>query len=48
MPGTGLSDPNPNGDYSDARSMRVLTAVMDHFDIAKASLVGNSMGGKIA
>jgi pimeloyl-ACP methyl ester carboxylesterase len=48
MPGAGLSDPDPDGDYSDARSMRVLTAVMDHFGIAKASLIGNSMGGKIA
>ncbi len=48
MPGAGLSGPDPNGDYSDARSMRVLTAVMDHFGIAKASLIGNSMGGKIA
>lgn len=48
MPGAGLSAPDPDGDYSDARSMRVLTAVMDHFGIAKASLIGNSMGGKIA
>ena len=28
--------------------MRVLTVMMDHFGIAKASLIGNSMGGKIA
>ena len=48
MPGAGLSAPDPNSDYSDARSMRVLTAVMDHFGIAYASLIGNSMGGKIA
>jgi pimeloyl-ACP methyl ester carboxylesterase len=48
MPGAGLSGPDPNGDYSDARSMQVLTALMDHFGIAKASLIGNSMGGKIA
>jgi pimeloyl-ACP methyl ester carboxylesterase len=48
MPGAGLSAPDPDGDYSDARSMRVLTAAMDHFGIAKASLIGNSMGGKIA
>jgi pimeloyl-ACP methyl ester carboxylesterase len=48
MPGAGLSGPDPNGDYSDMRSMQVLTALMDHFGIAKASLIGNSMGGKIA
>lgn len=27
MPGAGLSGPDPNGDHSDARSRRVLTAV---------------------
>jgi pimeloyl-ACP methyl ester carboxylesterase len=48
MPGAGLSGTDPNGDYSDARRMQVLTALMDHFGIAKASLIGNSMGGKIA
>jgi pimeloyl-ACP methyl ester carboxylesterase len=48
MPGAGLSGTDPNSDYSDMRSMQVLTALMDHFGIAKASLIGNSMGGKIA
>jgi pimeloyl-ACP methyl ester carboxylesterase len=48
MPGAGLSGPDPTGDYSDARGIEVLTALMDHFGIAKASLIGNSMGGKIA
>jgi pimeloyl-ACP methyl ester carboxylesterase len=48
MPGAGLSGTDPNGDYSDMRTMQVLTALMDHFGIAKASLIGNSMGGKIA
>jgi pimeloyl-ACP methyl ester carboxylesterase len=48
MPGAGLSGPDPNGDYSDARSMQVLTALMDHYGISKATLIGSSMGGKIA
>ena len=48
MPGAGLSGADPNVDYSDARSMQLLAALMDHFGIAKASLIGNSMGGKIA
>lgn len=48
MPGAGLSDPDPNGDYSDDRSSQVVTALLDHFGIDKASLIGNSMGGKIA
>jgi pimeloyl-ACP methyl ester carboxylesterase len=48
MPGAGLSGADPNGDYSDARSMRVLAALMDQLGVAKASLIGNSMGGRIA
>ena len=48
MPGAGLSGAEPNGDYSDAGSMRVLAALMDQLGIAKASLIGHSMGGRIA
>jgi len=48
LPGFGLTGPDPTGDYSDARSMVILAALMDHLGIAKASLIGNSLGGKIA
>jgi len=48
MPGSGLSSADPNADYSDARSLQVLTALMDHFGIARTTLIGNSMGGRIA
>ena len=48
LPGCGLSPPDPGGDYSDARSMDVLIALMDKLGIARASIVGNSMGGRIA
>jgi pimeloyl-ACP methyl ester carboxylesterase len=48
MPGAGLSAADTSGDYSDARRMEVLSATMDHYGIAKASLIGNSMGGKLA
>ena len=48
LPGSGLSPPDPAGDYSDARSIALLSAVMDQLGIAKATLVGNSMGGRIA
>jgi pimeloyl-ACP methyl ester carboxylesterase len=48
LPGFGLTGPDPTGDYSDARSMAILAALMDHLGIAKASLIGNSLGGRIA
>jgi pimeloyl-ACP methyl ester carboxylesterase len=48
LPGCGLSPPDPTGDYTDARSIAVLLALMDRLGVAKASVVGNSMGGRIA
>ncbi len=48
LPGSGLSPPDPTGDYSDKRSMQLLAALMDHLGVARATLVGNSMGGRIA
>lgn len=48
LPGSGLSVPDPTGDYSDARSIAVLIALMDKLGVAKASVVGNSIGGRIA
>ncbi len=48
LPGSGLSPPDPTGDYSDERSMQLLAALMDRLGVARATLVGNSMGGRIA
>ncbi len=48
LPGSGLSSPDPRGDYTDARTLQVLLALMDRLGIARASLVGNSIGGRIA
>ena len=48
LPGSGLSDPDATGDYSDERSMALLIALMDRLAIARATVVGNSMGGRIA
>jgi len=48
LPGFGLTGPDPTGDYTDARSVRVLSALLDRLGIARASLVGSSMGGRIA
>lgn len=48
LPGSGLSPPDTTGDYTDDRSMAVLLALMDRLGVAKASIVGNSIGGRIA
>ena len=48
LPGFGLTGPDPSGDYSDPRGVAILAALMDELGIARASLVGNSMGGKLA
>lgn len=48
LPGFALTGPDPTGDYSDARSVAVLLALMDRLGIMRATIVGNSMGGRIA
>ncbi|GAC1341042.1 MAG: alpha/beta fold hydrolase [Acetobacteraceae bacterium] len=48
LPGFGLTGPDPTGDYTDTRSIAILLALMDRLGLARASLVGNSMGGRIA
>ncbi len=48
LPGFGLTGADPSGDYTDARSITILLALMDRLGVARASLVGNSMGGRIA
>ena len=48
LPGFGLTGPDPTGDYSDRRTLDVLTALIDQLDVERVSLVGNSLGGRIA
>lgn len=48
LPGAGLTGADPSGDYTDARGMVVLLALMDKLGIDRASLVGHSMGGRLA
>lgn len=48
LPGHGLSDPDPRGDYTDARSRELIVALMDRLGLAQATLVGHSIGGRIA
>ncbi len=48
LPGFGLTGPDPSGDYTDARSVQILGALMDKLQVSRASVIGNSLGGKIA
>jgi pimeloyl-ACP methyl ester carboxylesterase len=48
LPGFGLTGADPTGDYSDARAIQILLDLMRQLGIDRASLVGNSMGGRIA
>ena len=48
LPGSGLSLPDPTGDYTDKRSLQIINALMDKLGLARASMVGNSIGGRIA
>ena len=48
LPGHGLSEPDPTGDYSDERSVALLVELMDQLGLEKANIVGSSLGGRIA
>lgn len=48
LPGSGLSPPDPAHDYRDERSIQLLLALLDDLGIARASIAGHSMGGRIA
>ncbi|WP_439598580.1 alpha/beta fold hydrolase [Falsiroseomonas sp.] len=48
LPGFGLTGADPLGDYTDARALAVLAALMDRLGLARAHLLGSSMGGRIA
>jgi pimeloyl-ACP methyl ester carboxylesterase len=48
LPGAGLSEPDTTGRYDDARAFAVLSALMDQLGVARAAIIGNSIGGRIA
>ncbi len=48
LPGSGLSPPDPTGEYTDARTVLILNALMDDLGVARAAIIGNSLGGRIA
>ena len=43
-----MRPPDPTDDYTDARIMQVLNALMDKFGLTRGRLVGTSVGGRIA
>jgi pimeloyl-ACP methyl ester carboxylesterase len=48
LPGFALTGADPTGDYSDARGLEVLAALLDRLRVARVTLIGNSIGGKLA
>lgn len=48
LPSFGLTGPDPTGDYTEQRTQAILLALLDRLGIARATFVGNSMGGGIA
>lgn len=48
LPGSGLSPPDPSDDYSDARSLALVLAVLNRLGLKRASIAGHSIGGRIA
>lgn len=48
LPGSGLSLPDPADNYSDARALELLVTLLDQLGVERASVIGHSMGGRIA
>lgn len=48
LPGSGLSRPDSETDYSDERTIALIKDIMDQLGIRRATLAGNSIGGRIS
>lgn len=48
LPGFGLTGPDPTGDYSHARRVEVIVALLDYLRIERTAVAGSSLGGGIA
>ena len=48
LPGFGLTGPDPQNDYSIARYVQFVTALLDQLGVQRCVLAGNSLGGQIA
>lgn len=47
LPGAGLTGADPARDYGDERATRLIAALLDRLGIARTSVIGNSIGGRI-
>jgi pimeloyl-ACP methyl ester carboxylesterase len=48
LPGFGLTGPNAEGDYRDARYVAFVRALLTRLGVSRAIVAGNSLGGEIA
>lgn len=48
LPGFGLTGPFPDGDYRVEHYSRFLTTLLDHLDVPRVIVAGNSFGGQLA
>jgi hypothetical protein len=48
LPGFGLTGPSPLHDYSEASDLATLTHFVDKLGVSSFSIIGHSMGGKMA
>lgn len=48
LPGFGLTGPNADGDYRDARYVDFVRRLLARLGVARAVVAGNSLGGEIA
>jgi pimeloyl-ACP methyl ester carboxylesterase len=48
LPGFGLTGASPANDYSEEKDLAILTHVADKLGLEKFSVIGHSMGGKMA
>ena len=48
LPGQGLSGPDPEGDYSIEKSVKIIGDLLEYFDLTQVTLIGHSMGGQMA
>jgi pimeloyl-ACP methyl ester carboxylesterase len=48
LPGFGLTGASPNHDYSEEKDLAILTHFADKLGLDKFSVIGHSMGGKMA
>ena len=46
LPGSGLSEPDTTGLYTDERYSALMIALIDRLAISRAALIGNSIGGR--